>query len=87
MLHGHAVATCMGFGAYLSWKHCGWINEEQFKRICTLINNLELSLWHDIMDDKQIFHASTKKMIQKRGGNLVAPLPRGEIGECGNAVT
>lgn len=83
MLHGHAVATCMGFGAYLSWKHCDWITESHFKRICQLINDLELSLWHDVMDDKQIFHASTKKMIQKRGGNLVAPIPRGEIGECG----
>ena len=83
MLHGHAVATCMGFGAFLSWKHCEWISEADFKRICTLINQLELSLWHDVMDDKQIFHSSTKKMIQKRGGNLVAPLPRGEIGQCG----
>ncbi|KAL7568105.1 hypothetical protein ACA910_019503 [Epithemia clementina (nom. ined.)] len=83
LLHGHAVATCMGFGAYLSWKHCYWIDEDQFVRICKLINNLELSLWHDIMDDKQIFHSCTKKMIQKRGGNLAAPIPRGEIGECG----
>ena len=53
------------------------------KRVCILINKLELSLWHDVMDDKQIFHASTKKMIQKRGGNLAAPIPRGKIGECG----
>mmetsp|Transcript_31485 Transcript_31485/g.36329 ORF Transcript_31485/g.36329 Transcript_31485/m.36329 type:complete len:953 (+) Transcript_31485:178-3036(+) len=83
ILHGHAVATCMGFGAYLSWKHCGWIDEAQCVRICKLINNLELSLWHDIMDDKEIFHSCTKKMVQKRGGNLAAPLPRGEIGECG----
>jgi len=83
MLHGHAVASCMGFGAYLSWKHCDWISEEQCLRICKLINDLELSLWHDIMSDKGIFHSCTKKMIQKRGGNLAAPLPRGEIGECG----
>eukprot|EP00549_Striatella_unipunctata_P000431 CAMPEP_0118688430 /NCGR_PEP_ID=MMETSP0800-20121206/8918_1 /TAXON_ID=210618 ORGANISM="Striatella unipunctata, Strain CCMP2910" /NCGR_SAMPLE_ID=MMETSP0800 /ASSEMBLY_ACC=CAM_ASM_000638 /LENGTH=939 /DNA_ID=CAMNT_0006585693 /DNA_START=30 /DNA_END=2849 /DNA_ORIENTATION=+ len=83
MLHGHAVATCMGFGAYLSWKHCDWISEADFVRICKLINDLELALWHDVMSDKQIFHASTKKMIQKRGGNLAAPIPRGEIGECG----
>merc|ERR1711937_297836 len=73
----------MGFGSYLAWKHCDWISEDDFKRICLLINKLELSLWHDIMDDKQVFHASTKKMIQKRGGNLAAPLPRGEIGYCG----
>jgi len=83
MLHGHAVATCMGFGAYISWKHCDWISEAQCKRICKLINDLELSLWHDIMLDKEIFHACTKKMVQKRGGNLAAPLPRVEIGECG----
>ncbi len=73
----------MGFGAYLSWKHCGWFTEEQCTRVCKLINDLELSLWHEIMNDKEIFHASTKKMIEKRGGNLAAPLPRGEIGECG----
>jgi len=83
MLHGHAVATCMGFGAYISWKHCDWISETQCKRICKLINDLELSLWHDIMLDKEIFHACTKKMVQKRGGNLAAPLPRVNIGECG----
>jgi len=89
MLHGHAVATCMGFGAFLSWRHCDWISRDQFERICKLINNLELALWHDVMDDKHIFHSSTKKMIQKRGGNLVAPLPRGNIGECGylNEIT
>ncbi len=83
MLHGHAVATCMGFGTFLAWRHCDWISEDDFKRVCILINNLELSLWHDVMDDKQIFHASTKKMIQKRGGNLAAPIPRGALGKCG----
>lgn len=83
LLHGHAVATCMGFGAYLSWKHCDWISEEKCHRICKLISDLELSLWHDIMSDEAIFHSCTKKMVQKRGGNLAAPLPRGDIGECG----
>ena len=83
MLHGHAVATCMGFGAYLSWKHCDWISGDQCLRICQLISDLELSLWHDVMDDKEIFHSCTKKMIQKRGGNLAAPLPRGDIGSVG----
>merc|ERR1712241_153313 len=83
MLHGHAVATCMGYGAYLAWKHCDWISQADCDRICKLINDLELSLWHDVMSDKSIFHASTKKMIQERGGNLAAPLPRGEIGKCG----
>ena len=37
MLHGHAVATGMGFGAYLSHKN-GWINDQEFKRILDLIS-------------------------------------------------
>merc|ERR1712176_1232723 len=34
-------------------------------------------------DDKEIFHSCTKKMVQKRGGNLAAPIPRYTIGQCG----
>merc|ERR1719291_1678526 len=32
MLHGHAVATCMGFGAFLA-KRSGFIGMEQLERI------------------------------------------------------
>merc|ERR1712193_94027 len=49
MLHGHAVATCMGYGAYLA-KLEGYITENEQKRILNLISVMELSLWHDIMD-------------------------------------
>ena len=56
MLHGHAVATGMGFGAYLS-KVEGWISDDECLRILNLISSMELSLWHPIMDEvgKQLF--------------------------------
>merc|ERR1711997_1090264 len=82
MLHGHAVATGMGFGAYLSHSK-GWINNAEFQRILNLISSMELSLWHPIMDDVDMIWSSQVKMIQKRGGHLCAPIPRNAIGQCG----
>ena len=54
MLHGHAVATGMGFGAYLS-KVEGWISDDECLRILNLISSMELSLWHPIMDEVNIY--------------------------------
>jgi len=82
MLHGHAVATGMGLGAYLSFVE-GWITEEEFQRILRLISSMELALWHPIMDDVDIIYSAQVKMIEKRGGNLCAPVPKGSIGHCG----
>ncbi|MGC1471318.1 MAG: sedoheptulose 7-phosphate cyclase [Psychroserpens sp.] len=82
MLHGHAVACGMGFGAYLSYKQ-GWISTEDRDRILQLISDFELSLWHPILDDTDLIYKAQVKVIEKRGGNLVAPLPKGKIGECG----
>jgi len=81
MLHGHAVATCMGYGSYLARLE-GFITEEEFKRILTLLNTMELAMWHDIMDNHELVAAANKKAHQKRGGNLCAPVPRG-LGSCG----
>ena len=81
MLHGHAVATCMGYGAYLA-KVEKFITEEECQRIMNLISNMELSLWHDIMDNHDLFEASNVKVQAKRGGNLCAPLPK-SLGKCG----
>ncbi|CAD7927440.1 unnamed protein product, partial [Amoebophrya sp. A120] len=83
MLHGHAVATCMGFGAYLSCIKKGWISETEMKRILNVISTMELSLWHPIMDDTDTIYESQRKMTEKRGGNLCAPVPKGSIGMCG----
>ncbi|MEM6613047.1 MAG: sedoheptulose 7-phosphate cyclase [Cyanobacteria bacterium P01_C01_bin.72] len=88
LLHGHAVSIGMGFGAYLSYK-MSWIDESQFKRIMDLISSFGLSLWHDIMLRTDTLWASQEKIFEKRGGNLAAPLPKGEIGQCGylNSLT
>lgn len=88
LLHGHAVAIGMGFGAYLSYR-MDWISEEQFHRIMRLISSFGLSLWHDIMFKTETLWSSQVKILQKRGGNLAAPLPKGEIGQCGylNSLT
>lgn len=81
LLHGHAVSIGMGFGAYLSYR-LGWITNEDFHRILRLISSFGLSLWHDIMDKKETLWSSQVKIFEKRGGNLAAPLPKGEIGKC-----
>ncbi len=82
LLHGHAVAIGMGFGAFLSHRQ-GWISEETMHRIMRLIGSFGLSLWHDILRDRDTLWKAQQKIVQKRGGNLVAPLPKGTIGTCG----
>jgi 3-dehydroquinate synthetase len=82
LLHGHAVAIGMGFGALVSHR-AGWIDEPTLHRILTLMSDFGLSLWHDVLDDVELVWRAQQKIEQKRGGQLVAPLPRGGIGSCG----
>lgn len=82
LLHGHAVAIGMGFGAYLSYRH-NWISLTALHRILSLISSFGLSLWHDVLLNRETLWAAQEKIVQKRGGNLVAPLPKGDIGQCG----
>lgn len=82
MLHGHAVGCGMGFGAFLSERQ-GWITADERARIMRLISTFELSLWHPVLDETDIVYEAQRKMTQKRGGNLCAPLPRGGIGQVG----
>ncbi|NEP60560.1 MAG: sedoheptulose 7-phosphate cyclase [Symploca sp. SIO2G7] len=88
LLHGHAVAIGMGFGAYLSYCH-NWISAQDFHRILRLISSIGLSLWHDVLLNQETLWAAQQKIVEKRGGNLVAPLPTGQIGKCGylNSLT
>merc|ERR1719440_1888828 len=81
MLHGHAVATCMGFGAYLAFKD-GFISEGEMCRIHKLISDCELTLYHPVMSDTAKVWKSQLAMIEKRGGNLCAPVPK-PLGRCG----
>ena len=82
MLHGHAVACGMGFGAHVS-ETLGWITPAERDRILALISAFELSLWHPILDSVETVFAAQQRMTEKRGGNLAAPLPRGGIGQVG----
>ena len=82
LLHGHAVSIGMGFGAMLA-RDAGWITEAEMTRIHRLIAGYDLSLWDSVLLDNRVMVEAHRKMIAKRGGNLVAPLPRGAIGQCG----
>jgi len=82
MLHGHAVGTCMGYGSFLAYKR-SWLSQAQLDRILKLISDMELALWHPIMDNHDLVIAANKKAHQKRGGNLCAPVPKDELGACG----
>ena len=88
LLHGHAVAIGMGFGAYLSYRN-DWISKDDFHRILRLISSFGLSLWHDVLLNRETLWSAQEKIVQKRGGNLAAPLPKGEVGKCGylNSLT
>lgn len=56
---------------------------DELDRIMRLISSMELTLWHPIMDEVDMIWGSQVKIIQKRGGNLCAPVPKGSIGQCG----
>ncbi len=60
MLHGHAVACGMGWGAHLSFQQ-GWISEQDRNRIMQLISSFELSLWHDILDNTEMISQRPEK--------------------------
>eukprot|EP00929_Paragymnodinium_shiwhaense_P059980 TRINITY_DN2999_c0_g4_i2.p1 TRINITY_DN2999_c0_g4~~TRINITY_DN2999_c0_g4_i2.p1 ORF type:complete len:989 (+),score=331.55 TRINITY_DN2999_c0_g4_i2:65-2968(+) len=81
MLHGQAVGTCMGFGAYLAEKE-GFINKVEMDRCLKVISDCELCLWHPVMEDGAAVWKSQVAMIEKRGGNLCAPVPM-PLGESG----
>ncbi|MEL6712128.1 MAG: sedoheptulose 7-phosphate cyclase [Planctomycetota bacterium] len=82
LLHGHAVGIGMGFGAFMAERR-GWIRPAELDRIVGLIERLEISLWHDVLHDTSLVWGAQEKMVQKRGGVLAAPVPRGAVGACG----
>jgi len=75
MLHGQAVGTDMGFGAYLSFVE-GWVSEAEMHRVLKVISDCELSLYHPIMDDDEMVWKTHLGIVEKRGGNLCAPIPK-----------
>merc|ERR1719171_3367606 len=75
MLHGQAVGTDMGFGTYLSHVE-GWVSEEEMHRILKVISDCELSMYHPIMDDDKMMWTAHLGIVEKRGANLCAPVPK-----------
>merc|ERR1712117_748993 len=58
-------------------------------QVLSLFSTLELSLVHPILENTEAIWQAQVRMIEKHGGNLAAPLPKGQIGSCGylNDVT
>lgn len=81
MLHGHAVGTDMGFGTYLSYVE-GWVSEAELHRVLKNISDCELCLYHPIMDDDENNWKAHLGIVEKRGGNLCAPIPK-PVGSTG----
>jgi 3-dehydroquinate synthase len=82
LLHGHAVSIGMGFGAYLS-NRAGLLSDGDLTRILSLLGRLGLSTWHDVLDDHQLLWDAQVRVVEKRGGQLCAPVPCGRIGAVG----
>ncbi|MEO1062390.1 MAG: sedoheptulose 7-phosphate cyclase [Actinomycetota bacterium] len=82
LLHGHAVSIGMGFGAFLAHRS-GLLPEGDLTRIMALLSHLGLSTWHEVLDDHDLLWEAQLRMVEKRGGQLLAPVPRGRIGAVG----
>ncbi|ELR99437.1 sedoheptulose 7-phosphate cyclase [Gloeocapsa sp. PCC 73106] len=81
LLHGHAVAIGMAFGASLATE-MGWLKTTERDRIIALCRSLGLSVYHPILEDIDLMLKAQKNMRRKRGeGGIWAPLPTG-IGSC-----
>ncbi len=81
LMHGHAVAIGMAFGASLAVE-MNWLKSTERDRIINLCRSLGLSVYHPILEDIDLMLEGQKNMRRKRGeGGLWAPLPVG-IGSC-----
>ena len=47
------------------------------QRILKVISDCELACWHPAMEDTKCMWKAQVNIVQKRGGNLCAPIPRG----------
>ena len=80
LLHGHAISVEMALDAYLSYKR-SLVTEAEMHRILKLFSDFELSIWDDILLDRDCILQGYDKVLQKRGGVLAIPVPKG-IGGC-----
>ena len=54
----------------------GWVSDKEMHRILKVISDCELSLYHPMMDDDQMVWKTQQAIVEKRGGNLCAPIPK-----------
>merc|ERR1719253_2264569 len=60
----------------------GMIDNVEMHRVLKVISDCQLCLWHPVMEDDASVWKSQVAMIEKRGGNLAAPVPM-PLGESG----
>merc|ERR1711994_673959 len=60
----------------------GFVTQSERDRVLRLFNEMEISFYNPIIHKTELLWACQQKMIQKRGGNLCAPVPK-RIGHSG----
>jgi len=81
LLHGHAIGVGMGLSTHMAYDQ-GFLTKEQRDRVLRLFNEMEISFYNPIIHKTELLWACQKKMVEKRGGNLCAPVPKA-IGQDG----
>lgn len=82
LLHGHAIGVGMGLSTHMAYDQ-GFVTKDERDRVLQLFNEMEISFYNPIIHKTELLWACQKKMVEKRGGNLCAPVPRNQIGESG----
>merc|ERR1719461_828755 len=81
LLHGHAIGVGMGLSTHMAYDQ-GFVTANERDRILRLFDTMEISFYNPIIHKTELLWACQKKMVEKRGGNLCAPVPR-KIGRDG----
>lgn len=75
LIHGHAIGVGMGLSTHMAYDE-GFVTKEERDRVLRLFDELEISLYHPVIHRTELLWACQQKMIEKRGGNLCAPVPK-----------
>merc|ERR1719330_1613174 len=60
----------------------GFVTRAERDRVLRLFNDMEISFYNPIIHKTELLWACQEKMVQKRGGNLCAPVPK-KVGHSG----
>merc|ERR1712048_1387935 len=75
LLHGHAIGVGMGLSTHMAYDQ-GFVTKSERDRVLRLFNEMEISFYNPIIHKTELLWACQKKMVEKRGGNLCAPVPK-----------